>query len=95
MNDESLSFLKSLKHLNPEKLMQLKERLVTPLSSTGPVPQPVFPGVQEFYKEFILVASDWKFFTILEMNLIREIVELNEVQFAVSEIEGTGIARQN
>lgn len=90
LDDESLSFLKSLKHLNPEKLLQLKERLVTPLNSTGPVPQPTFPGAQEFYKEFILNAQNWKFYVILENSLISEIMERNETQFAHSEIESTG-----
>ncbi|XP_043290102.1 codanin-1 [Venturia canescens] len=90
MNDESLSFLKSLKHVNPEKLLQLKERLVTPLTSMGPVPQPTFPGVQEFYKEFILNAHNWKFYVILENTFISEIMERNETQFAHSEIESTG-----
>ncbi|XP_033222064.1 codanin-1 isoform X2 [Belonocnema kinseyi] len=86
-DDESLNILKSLKGFNPEKLTQLKERLVTPLSSKGPVPEPTFSGVQEFYKNFILFAFNPMFYAHLEDCLIHEIMDLNEAQFTGSDIE--------
>ncbi|XP_012280996.1 uncharacterized protein LOC105700032 [Orussus abietinus] len=89
MDDESLDFLKSLKHLNPEKLTQLRERLVTPMSSKGPVPRPSFPGVQEFFKDFILHAFNPIFYVHLENCLVHEIIELNDTQFAESDIADT------
>lgn len=91
VDDESFSFLKSLKHLDPGKLTRLRERLVTPISSRGPVPPPSFPGVQEFYKDFILHASNAMFYAHLQDCLVHEIMELNDTQFTGSEIEDTGI----
>lgn len=87
VDDETLNFLKSLKDLNPEKLKQLQERLVTPITSMGPVPRPGFPGIQEFYRDFLLTSSNPKFNTILENCLIQEISELNETQFSCSDLE--------
>ena len=95
IEEEYLSFFKSLKDLNPDKLKQLKGRFVTPLTSTGPVPQPKFLGVQELYQKFIENALRTGFYTILEMNLIHDIIELNETKFVNSEIEGTGKYNQN
>ncbi|XP_048506807.1 codanin-1 isoform X2 [Athalia rosae] len=89
VDDESLSFLKSIKHLDPDKLTRLRERLVTPLISKGPVPPPSFPGVQEFYKEFIFHASNPMFYAHLQDCLVHEIMELNDTQFTGSEIENT------
>ncbi|XP_046616913.1 codanin-1 [Neodiprion virginianus] len=89
VNDESFNFLKSLKHVDPEKLTRLRERLVTPLSSKGPVPPPSFPGVQEFYKDFILHAANPMFYAHLQDCLVHEIMELNDTQFMGSEIEDT------
>lgn len=86
IDEESLSILKSLKDINPEKLTQLKERLVTPLSSKGPVPEPTFQGVQEFYKNFILYSFNPMFYAHLEDCLIHEILELNDMQFTAIEI---------
>lgn len=90
MDDDTLSFLGSLKHVDPEKLTRLRERLVTPLSSQGPVPPPSFPGVQEFYKDFITHASNPMFYAHLQDCLVHEIMELNDTQFTGSEIEDTG-----
>ncbi|KAK0167111.1 hypothetical protein PV327_004553 [Microctonus hyperodae] len=87
LSDANLDVLKSLKHLNPEKLQQLQERLVTPVSSMGPVPPPSFPGIQEFYQNFLRSVSDSKFITILQDCFIQEILELNETQFACSDID--------
>ncbi|KAK0089388.1 hypothetical protein PV325_007546 [Microctonus aethiopoides] len=87
LSDANLDVLKSLKHLNPEKLQQLQQRLVTPISSMGPVPPPSFPGIQEFYQNFLRSVSDSKFTTILQDCFIQEILELNETQFACSDID--------
>lgn len=89
MDDETASFLKNLKDINPEKLTQLQKKLVTPLSHNGPVPLPSFPGIQEFYKDFIVHASHPMFNTYLENTFIHEIMELNNSQFAGSDIEET------
>lgn len=82
--------MKYLKDINPEKLTQLKERLVTPLSSKGPVPEPHFHGVQEFYKNFVLYSFNPMFYAHLEDCLIHEILELNDIQFTASDIGDSG-----
>ncbi|XP_001601592.1 codanin-1 [Nasonia vitripennis] len=89
LDDETASFLKDLKDINPEKLTQLQRKLVTPVSQKGPVPLPSFPGIQEFYKDFILYASNAMFYTYLENTFISEIMDLNNSQFAGSDIEET------
>ncbi|XP_053595302.1 codanin-1 isoform X2 [Microplitis demolitor] len=86
-DDQNLSVFKYLKDMDPEKLKQLKERLVTPVTSLGPVPQPEFLGIQEFYRDFILASSNPKFNVILEHCFIQEIMELNETQFTCSDID--------
>ncbi|KAL6431550.1 hypothetical protein ACFW04_007253 [Cataglyphis niger] len=87
VDDESLNFLKSLKHVNPEKLTQLSKRFITPLPSQSQILGPSFPGMQEFFKDFILHAVHPIFYTHLENCFIHEIIELNNTQFANSEIE--------
>ncbi|XP_076278594.1 codanin-1-like [Lasioglossum baleicum] len=86
-DDESLSFLKALKCVNPQKLNQLQKRLVTPQPSKNQNMEPSFPGVQEFFKDFILFAFNPIFYVHLENCLIHEIMELNNTQFSGSEIE--------
>ncbi|CAK9815252.1 CDAN1 [Anthophora quadrimaculata] len=86
-DDESISFLKALKHVNPKKLDQLQKRLVTPQPSKNQVMGPSFPGVQEFFKDFILFAFNPIFYIHLENCLVYEIMELNDTQFNSSEIE--------
>lgn len=90
MDDESLNFLKALKHVNPEKLTQLSKRFVTPLPSQGQDIGPSFPGMQEFFKDFILHAFNPIFYAHLENCLVHEIMELNDTQFTSSEIEDSG-----
>ncbi|XP_032667198.1 codanin-1 isoform X1 [Odontomachus brunneus] len=87
VDDESLNFLKALKHVNPEKLTQLSKRFVTPLPSQSHNVGPSFPGIQEFFKDFILHAFNPIFYSHLENCFVHEIMELNDNQFANSEIE--------
>lgn len=86
-DDESISVLKTLKHVNPKKLNQLQKRLVTPQPSKRQIVGPSFPGVQEFFKDFILCAFNPIFYIHLENCLVQEIMELNDTQFNGSEIE--------
>nr|XP_012154190.1 PREDICTED: codanin-1 isoform X2 [Megachile rotundata] len=87
IDDENISFLKTLKCVNPKKLDQLQKRLVTPQPSKNQVTGPSFPGVQEFFKDFILFAFNPVFYVHLENCLVHEIMELNDTQFNSSEIE--------
>ena len=80
-----------MKHINPKKLNQLQKRLVTPQPSKNQITQPSFPGMQEFFKDFILYAFNPSFYIHLENCLIHEIMELNDTQFNNSEIEDSGI----
>ncbi|XP_053970890.1 codanin-1 [Hylaeus volcanicus] len=86
-DDESISFLKALKDINPKKLNQLQKRLVTPQPSKNQITGPSFPGVQEFFRDFVLVAFNPIFYVHLENCLVDEIMELNDTQFSGSEIE--------
>lgn len=90
VDDESLNFLKALKHVNPEKLTQLSKRFVTPMPSQSQAVGPIFPGMQEFFKDFILHAFNPIFYKHLENCFVHEITELNSSQFANSEIEDSG-----
>ncbi|XP_063982539.1 codanin-1 isoform X2 [Diachasmimorpha longicaudata] len=87
IDDETLSLLKSLKSMNLEKFKQLQGRFVTPLSSEGIVPLPSFPGIQEFYRDFLLASSNVKFNSILESCFIQSITDLNSTIFTISELE--------
>ncbi|XP_029042321.1 codanin-1 isoform X1 [Osmia bicornis bicornis] len=87
IDDENISFLKTLKCVNPKKLDQLQKRLVTPQPSKNQITGPSFPGVQEFFKDFILFAFNPIFYVHLENCLVHEIMELNDTQFSSSEIE--------
>ncbi|EZA59508.1 Codanin-1 [Ooceraea biroi] len=87
VDDDSLNFLKALKHVNPEKLTQLSKRFVTPLPSQSQAIGPLFSGMQEFFKDFILHAFNPIFYVHLENCFVHEIMELNGSQFANSEIE--------
>lgn len=84
-DDEDI--LQALRQVNPKKLNQLQNRLVTPQPSQNQVTGPTFPGVQEFFKDFILFAFNPIFYVHLENCLIYEIIELNDTQFNNSEIE--------
>jgi codanin-1 len=79
-----------LKEVHPEKLSRLHERLITPVQSGGPCPQPSFPGQQEFYHDFILHSSHPGFLQHLADSLASEILTLNETSFMASDLEDTG-----
>ncbi|XP_020292800.1 codanin-1 [Pseudomyrmex gracilis] len=87
VDEESMNFLKALKHVNPEKLTQLSKRFVTPLPSQSQNVSPSFPGMQEFFRDFILHAFNPIFYIHLENCFVYEIMELNDTQFGNSEIE--------
>ncbi|XP_011312307.1 codanin-1 isoform X2 [Fopius arisanus] len=86
-DDQTLPMLKSWKSANLEKFKQLQGRLVTPLSSDGIVPRPSFPGVQEFYRDFLLTSANTKFNSILENCFIQEITDLNSTAFSLSDMK--------
>ncbi|XP_058792806.1 codanin-1 [Phymastichus coffea] len=87
LDDETMSFLKNIKDMNLEKLTHLNKKLITPLSQNGPVPLPSFPGFQEFFKTFIEHTYHPMFLKHLEDTFVHEIMELNNTQFAASDIE--------
>lgn len=95
VDEESMNFLKALKHVNPERLTQLSKRFVTPLPSQNQNVSPSFPGMQEFFKDFILHAFNPIFYIHLENCFVCEIMELNDTQFGNSEIEDSGTLSSN
>ncbi|KAA0187846.1 hypothetical protein HAZT_HAZT005004 [Hyalella azteca] len=69
--------LSALKRRQPEKFERLQERLVTPSSTTSSVnPAPSFPGVQQFFKDFIMEGASPSFSALLEEHLIAKISDL-------------------
>ncbi|XP_066940711.1 codanin-1 isoform X1 [Macrobrachium rosenbergii] len=82
---EDLGFLALLKKQHPEKYKRLHERLVTPSKLGGPCPAPSFPGSQEFFKDFIIIAAHGAFNQFLKDVLISHILRLNEQDFIVVE----------
>ncbi|RXG61400.1 Codanin-1 [Armadillidium vulgare] len=84
---EDMSFLWQLKKQHPEKYRKLFDRLITPSQFGGPVPVPSFPGSQEFFKNFIIIASNHGFNTHLRNVLVMKITELNEMNCQISELE--------
>ena len=80
----------SLPNVNIEKLNRLKSRLVTKNFSNGINPQPSFTGAQEFYKDFIDVASEHVFLKHLSDAFASEIVELNDTTFVSLDDLGDG-----
>ncbi|XP_056401807.1 codanin-1 isoform X2 [Hyla sarda] len=59
------------------RLKRLQERFVTPQSVGGPCPPPSFPGYQEFFRDFILIAANYQFNQHLMDSLCQEIQELD------------------
>uniref|UniRef100_A0A6A7FUP4 Codanin-1-like isoform X1 n=1 Tax=Hirondellea gigas TaxID=1518452 RepID=A0A6A7FUP4_9CRUS len=71
------SVLSLLKRQHPEKFQRLQQRLVAPSRVTGgPVPPPSFPGVQQFFRGFLLEAYNPTFNTHLEDNLVPRLLDL-------------------
>ncbi|XP_037795460.1 codanin-1-like [Penaeus monodon] len=85
---DGLGFLTLLKKQQPEKYKRLYERLVTPSRLGGPCPTPSFPGSQEFFRDFILTASNLTFNQHLKDALISRILDLNDQEFVILEPEG-------
>ncbi|KAM9294415.1 codanin-1 [Gastrophryne carolinensis] len=64
---------------NLGKLKRLQERFVAPQSVGGPCPPPSFPGYQEFFRDFILIAGNYQFNQHLMDSLCQEIKELDAI----------------
>ncbi|XP_053653434.2 codanin-1 [Cherax quadricarinatus] len=86
-DSEGFGFLTLLKKQHPEKYKRLYERLVTPSKLGGPCPPPSFPGSQEFFRDFILTASNFIFNQHLKDVLISHILILSEREFIILEPE--------
>lgn len=83
--------MSSLPNVDADKLNRLKSRLVTKQSSNGLNAVPTFMGYEEFYKEFILVASNYIFNRHLCDAIIADIVELNDTKFTTYDYEDSGM----
>jgi codanin-1 len=59
----------------------LQERFIKPLSFGGPCPSPSFPGIQEFFRDFIAVASCPMLNQHLCDTFSAKVLELNETSF--------------
>ncbi|XP_053394864.1 codanin-1-like [Mercenaria mercenaria] len=80
-DDENIALLSQLKRTNPEKFKRLQERFIKPLSFGGPCPNPSFPGIQEFFRDFIVVACCPMLNQHLCDTFSAKVLELNETTF--------------
>lgn len=76
--------------MNADKLNRLKNRLVTKKTSNGLNAVPVFMGYEEFYKDFIVVASNYFFNRHLCDALIADIIKINDTKFIKNDYEDSG-----
>lgn len=80
-DSDELSFLSSIPNVDVDKLNRLKTRLVTKQTSNGINSSPAFTGYQEFYRDFLLVASSHIFIQNVKDVLISDIIQLNDTSF--------------
>lgn len=52
---------------------------------------PVFLGYEEFFKEFILTASNYSFNKHLSDTFISEIIEINDSKFSINDYDDSGM----
>ncbi|XP_060790163.1 codanin-1 isoform X3 [Neoarius graeffei] len=61
------------------RLKRLQERLIQPQALSGPCPPPSFPGYQEFFRDFLQIASCCQLNQHLKDGLCQQLLQLNEV----------------
>lgn len=87
VSEEQLSFLSSILNVNIDKVNRLKSRLVTKQSPNSINPTPDFTGLQEFYRDFLLIASTHIFIQHIKDVFVAEILQLNDTNFSSNEFE--------
>ena len=73
--------------VNAYPTIRLQERFIKPLSVGGPCPGPTFPGIQEFFRDFILVASNPLLNQHLADTFTAKVLDLNETEFTKQDEE--------
>ncbi|KAM9356166.1 codanin-1 [Pholidichthys leucotaenia] len=61
------------------RLKRLEERLIQPHGLAGPCPPPSFPGYQEFFRDFLQLASCCQLNQHLQDSLCQQLLQLDEV----------------
>lgn len=61
------------------RLKRLEERLIQPHKVMGPCPPPSFPGHQEFFRDFLQMASCCQLNQHLQDSLCQQLLQLDEV----------------
>lgn len=61
------------------RLKRLEERLIQPQKVIGPCPPPLFPGHQEFFRDFLQTASCCQLNQHLQDSLCQQLLQLDEV----------------
>lgn len=89
LSESDLSFLPSLP-VDADKLRRLTNRLVTKDATNGINSSPTFGGYQEFFKDFIVIASNYSFNRHLCDCFIFDIIDLNEMKFSGTDLEEEG-----
>lgn len=87
VSEQQLSFLSSIPNVNLDKVNRLKTRLVTKQTPNTINPTPDFIGSQEFYRDFLFIASTHIFIQHIKDVFIAEILQLNDTNFGSNELE--------
>ena len=56
---------------------RLQERFISPQSVGSPCPQPSFPGCQEFFRDFVIIASSYMFNHHLTHTMVEKINDVS------------------
>ncbi|KAL4239001.1 Codanin-1 C-terminus [Mactra antiquata] len=91
-DDENIALLSELKQTNPEKFKRLQERFIKPQSYGGPCPNPTFPGIQEFFRDFIVIACNPLLNQHLCDTFSAKVLELNDTTFSSSDDDDVTVA---
>ncbi|XP_065345824.1 codanin-1 isoform X1 [Cloeon dipterum] len=74
--------------VDPVRLKKLQERLVTPAKAlSGPCPPPEFSGWEEFFRDFIVIASNCSFNSHLQDAFVCRLHALNNSKFKYVELQ--------
>lgn len=84
VSEEQLSFLSTIPNISIDKVNRLKTRLITKQTPNNINPPPDFTGLQEFYRDFLLIASTHTFIQHIKDVFIAEILQLNDTNFNTS-----------
>ncbi|RZF35849.1 hypothetical protein LSTR_LSTR014179, partial [Laodelphax striatellus] len=91
--ENTIEELENLPEVNKSKLSLLTKRLTEPSSEkvASPRPETAFPGFQQFYHDFLVIASQNFLFNVHLINcFVNEITVRSSATYDIDESEGEG-----